>query len=38
MYTKGKQFENQFFIYEPKCIFGGGGGVFNDSVMVTFLF
>ena len=19
MYNKGKQFENQFFIYEPKC-------------------
>ena len=37
MYNKGKQFENQFFIYEPKCkticifwaIWGalGGGGV-----------
>ena len=36
MYNKGKQFENQLFIYGPKCkkiyIFGGGGpegGVFN---------
>ena len=38
MYNKGKQFENQFFMYEPKCskmyIFGylgGPEGVFNDQ-------
>ena len=38
MYNKGKQFENQFFIYEPKCkkkyilgYFGGPEGVFNDQ-------
>ena len=40
MYNKGKQFENQFFIYEPnvkkKYILGylggpEGGGVFNDQ-------
>ena len=37
MYNKGKQFENQFFIYEPKCkknyilgYLGGPEGVFND--------
>ena len=38
--NKGKQFENQFFIYGPKCkknvyfgLFGGpeGGGFFNDQ-------
>ena len=37
MYNKGKQFENQFFIYEPKCktnmyilgYLGGPEGVFN---------
>ena len=38
MYNKGKQFENQFFIYEPKCkkkyilgYLGGPEGVFNDQ-------
>ena len=38
MYNKGKQFENQFFTYEPKCkinvymlgYLGGPDGVFND--------
>ena len=38
MYNKGKQFENQFFIYEPKCknkmyilgYLGGLEGVFNE--------
>ena len=37
MYNKGKQFENQFFIYEPRCktnmyilgYLGGPEGVFN---------
>ena len=35
---QGKQFENQFFIYRPKCnkklyfvLFGGPEGVFNDQ-------
>ena len=27
---QGKQFENQFFIYESKCYLGGPEGVFND--------
>ena len=35
MYNKGKQFENHFFIYGPKCennvYFGGTEGVFNDQ-------
>ena len=38
MYNKGKQFENQFFIYEPKFkkmyilgYLGGPEGVFNDQ-------
>ena len=38
MYKKGKQFENQFFIYKPKCkkmnilgYLGGPEGVFNDQ-------
>ena len=39
MYNKGKQFENHFFIYGPKCekivifwgYFGGPEGVFNDQ-------
>ena len=34
MYNKGKQFDTQFFKYEPKCkqkciYFGGPEGVFN---------
>ena len=39
MYNKGKQFENQFFIYWPKCkkmyillgYLGGPEGIFNDQ-------
>ena len=38
MYNKGKQFENHFVIYGPKCkkkifwgYFGGPEGVFNDQ-------
>ena len=38
MYNNGKQFENQLFIYEPKCknyvyfgLFGGPEGVFNNQ-------
>ena len=39
MYNKGKQFENQFFIHEPKCkkqmyilgYLGALRGVFNDQ-------
>ena len=39
MYNKWKQFEDQFFIYGPKCknniyfgLFGGPEGVFNDQI------
>ena len=38
--NKGKQFENQFFIYGPKCkqnvyfgLFGGGGGPEGSSII-----
>ena len=38
MFNKGKQFENNFFIYGPKCkkryilgVFWGPWGVFNDQ-------
>ena len=39
MYNKGKQFENQFFIYKPKCkinmyilgYLGGREWVFDDQ-------
>ena len=44
MYNKGKQFENQFFIYETKCkqmyilgYLGGPEGVFNDRTGPIFL-
>ena len=43
MYNKGKQFENHFFIYWPKCkkkcifwgYFGGPEGVFNDQTNLS---
>ena len=38
MYNKGKQFENQFFIYGPKCkknvYFGGILGTLRGSSMI----
>ena len=30
MYNKGKQFENQFFIYEPKCLKNVYFGLFSQ--------
>ena len=40
MYNKGKQFENQFFIYEPKCkkyvYFGLFGGPCSDWAYLAF--
>ena len=44
MYNKTKQFENQLFIYEPKCkniyilgYLGGPEGVFNDQTVPILL-